>query len=193
MPMGSTDASDTDSAGQLLAQLHEFFREHPVAGPDGHSYISSEPRATATAPGLPFNARIVEHIDDSVAEVIAHTRAANPKAGPLPDHVAAVYDWARQHTEHAPEDVQQRRDTVEYRHLLEHAIAAGDVTVVRRHRCPDCGAPGLHWQEHLRKALCVNRHCARRSKDGTHQMFSLARLAYEHIQTRKELRTSRAT
>lgn len=190
--MGTIGSDSTDSAGQLLAQLHRYFRQHPVTGPDGHSYISSKPKATAVAPGLPFNARVVEHIDASVQEVVNHTRATNPDAGPLPDHVAAVYDWAREHTQHAPEDVQQRRDTVEYRHSLEHAITAGDHNVVRPHRCPDCGAPGLYWQEHLRKALCVNRHCARRN-GGIHQQYTLAQLAFEHIQNRKNLRQARAT
>ncbi|MFG2359449.1 hypothetical protein [Streptomyces sp. NPDC048521] len=189
--MGTTD-SNTDGAASRLAQLHAYFREHPVNGPDGHSYISSEPRPTTVTPGLPFNAGIVDHIQASVREVIDHTRAANPDAGPLPDHVHEVYAWAHQHTENAPEDVQQRRDTLEYRHRLEHAIAAGDYSVIRPHRCPDCGAPGLHWQEHLGVALCVNRHCARRN-GGTHRQYDLARLAYEHIQTRKNLRQERAT
>lgn len=190
--MGPTGSDSPDSAGQLLAQLHHYFRQHPITGPDGHSYISSEPRATAAAPGLPFNARVVEHIDASVQEVAAHTRDANPDAGPLPDHVAGIYDWARAQTEHAPEDVQQRRDTLEYRHRLEHAIAAGDHLVVRPHRCLDCGAPGLYWQEDLRKALCVNRHCARRN-GGIHQKYTLAQLAFVHIENRKNLRQARAT
>jgi hypothetical protein len=190
--MGTTGSDGTDSAGQLLAQLHTFFRQHPTTGPDGHSYISSEPRPTAIAPGLPFNARIVDHITDSVREVVDHTRAANPAAGPIPEHPAAVYDWAREHTEHAPEDVQQRRDTLEYRHSLEHAITAGDHSVIRRHRCPDCGAPGLYWQQQEAKAVCVNRHCARRN-GGTHRRYDVARLAYEHLQARKNLRQARAT
>ena len=192
MPMGITDTADTDGAASRLAQLHAYFREHPVTGPDGHSYISSEPRPTAVAPGLPFNARVVEHITASVREVVDETRSANPEAGPLPDHVADVYEWARQHTEHAPEEVQQRRDTVEYRHRLEHAIAAGDFTVVRPHRCPSCGAPGLHWQQHLEKAVCANRHCARRN-GGIHQKYTLAQLAYEHIAVQKNLRQASAT
>ena len=190
--MGNTETGSPESAGQLLGQLHAYFREHPVSGPDGHSYISSEPRATAVAPGLPFNVHVMEHTTDSVREVVDHTRAANPDAGPLPDHVHAVYDWARQHTQHAPEEVQQRRDTVEYRHRLEHAIAAGDFTVVRPHRCPDCGAPGLFWQEHLGKALCVTRHGAKRN-GGTHQTYSLAQLAYAHVAARKNLRQANAT
>lgn len=189
--MGRTDTDDTDASSRL-AQLHAYFRQHPVTGPDGHSYISSEPRATQVAPGLPFNVAVVEHITAAVREVEAHTRAANPDAGPLPEHVADVYDWAREHTEHAPEDVQQRRDTVEYRQGLEHAIAAGDFSVIRRHRCPDCGAPGLYWQQQRGEALCVNRHCARRN-GGTHRTFDVARLAYEHIQARKNLRQARAT
>lgn len=176
----------SDTAADRLAQLHHYFREHPVTGPEGHSYIGSGSRATAVAPGLPYNARVVEHIRHAVEEVVEHTRTVNPEAGPLPERVQDVYDWCREHTEHAPETDQQRRDTLIYRQRLEHAVQAGDHSVVRPHRCPSCGAPGLFWQEQTGRAVCVNRHCARRN-GGTHCTFTLARLAYEQVAAGKSL------
>ncbi|WP_329474199.1 hypothetical protein OIE75_41165 (plasmid) [Streptomyces sp. NBC_01723] len=183
----------TDSATARLRQLTEYHREHPVTSAEGHSYISSAPRGTITSPPLPFNVRVLEHIDRTVAEVITTTREANPDPGPIPDDNADIYRWCVEATANAPEAVQQRRDTLEYRHRLEHALAAGDTTVIRRHRCPDCQAPGLFWRNNISKAMCVNRHCARRTSDGRHRTFSLAELAHEYVQGRKNLRQVRAT
>ena len=182
-----------DNAAKRLRQLNQYFLQHPIAGPEGHSYTSFSPRATVTAPGLPFNVRVMEHIDRTVTEVIEQTREINPDASPPPEIVHDVYRWCVENTVNAPEAEQQRRDTLEYRHRLEHAIAAGDTSVVRPHRCPDCGAPGLFWQSGISKAMCVNRHCARRNGNGTHRTFSLAQLAHEHIQKQKSLRAARAT
>jgi hypothetical protein len=181
-----------DDAAARLRHLHEYFREHPVTGPEGHSYISSEPRATATAPGLPYNARVVEHIDRTVAEVAAFTRQVNPEAEPLPDSVLDTYRWCVENTTAAPEDVQQRRDTLKFRHSLELAIAAGDTGVVRPHRCPHCGTVGLHWDRNAQKAMCMNRHCARRN-GGIHRKVSLSEIADLAVEIRKNLRTVSAT
>lgn len=181
-----------DDAAARLRHLHTYFREHPVSGPEGHSYISSEPRATATAPGLPYNAGVVEHIDRTVAEVTAFTREVNPQAEPFPDSVLDTYRWCVENTTAAPEDVQQRRDTLKYRHSLELAIAAGDTAVVRPHRCPDCGTVGLHWQPSLQQAVCFNRHCARRN-GGTHRKVTLSEIADWAVEIRKNLRAVSAT
>lgn len=185
--MVQRDDTDTDTAAGRLHQLR-LFLQRPVTGPEGHSYTPAGCRTAPTAPPLPFDARVLEHIDTTVAEVVAYTRAVNPEAGPLPQHVTDTYAWARKQTEHAPAIEQQRRDTLEYRHRLEHAIAAGDNTVVRPHRCPSCGTIGLHWPQGVMdptaKATCVNVRCARRNK-GVHQTWSLSELAYEHVAIEK--------
>lgn len=178
---------DTDTAAGRLHQLHIYYREYPVTGPEGHSYISGGPRATRTSPSLPFNADVVDHIQASVQEVIQHTRAANPKAGPLPPEVEGVYDWCHEHTAHADEAVAERTAALEYRHRLEHAIRAGDTQVIRPHRCPGCGTVGLSWQAPIQRALCLNRHCARRN-GGVARTWSLANLAYEAVASKKRLK-----
>lgn len=176
--MGLGDSTDT-AAGRLHA-LHTYFREHPATGPTVRS-------APSTTPGAPLNLGMIDHIQSAVAEVVALTREVNPDAGQLPNHVAAVYDWCRQNTEHAPEAAQQRRDTLELRHRLEHAIRAGDFLAIRPMRCPACHTLGLHWQAQTFRAVCMNRHCAN-AHGGTHRTWSLARLAHERVRAEKMLR-----
>lgn len=186
--MGS-DATDT-AATRLHELLH--YREHPVTGPQGHSYTAFQARTPAAASPALYDLAVDEHIDDAVAEVVQHTRAVNPEAGQIPGHAADVYAWSREHTDHAPEIDQQRRDAIEYRHQLEHAICAGDTLVVRPHRCPDCGGFGLFWppengRDPKGKVRCVNTHCAAGNK-GVARSYSLARLAFERVATEKTLR-----
>ncbi|MBE4790302.1 hypothetical protein [Streptomyces caniscabiei] len=176
----STAGEDTDdTAKSRLRILNKHFREHPVTGPEGHCVTGPGSRPTPVTPGLPYPARITEHIDRSVAEVAAHTRAVNPEAGPLPARVEAVYDWYREHTANAPTAEQQRRDTIVYRQRLEHAIAMGDTKVIRPHRCPGCRTFGLMWVHEAQRAVCTNARCT--TKAGLSSSFSLARLAYVHI------------
>lgn len=182
---------DTDTAA---ARLHELlhYRQRPVTGPEGHSFTAFRARTPATSAPIPYDTDVVEQIDAAVAEVVAHTRTVNPEAGPLPDRVAAVYDWAREHVEHAPETDRFRQAVIEARHRMEHAVATGDVQVIRAHRCPDCSGFGLHWPSDAgrnpkAKAVCANRHCANRNK-GVHRRWSLAQLAYEQVAAEKMLR-----
>jgi hypothetical protein len=184
--MGNGD----DTAGHRLRLLSSHFRQHPVTGPAGHSYISSEPRATAIAPGLPYDADVVELIDASVAEIAAHTRRANSAASPLPEEVADVYAWCLENTASASAAVQQRRDTVILRQELEHAIAMGDTKVVRPHRCPACRGFGLMWDAPRRRAVCTSIRCL--TPDGMANSWTLARLAHERVSAKKSLRV-RAT
>ena len=165
------DLSHTDTAAARLAELHAHFLQHPATGPALRA-------APTPRPGTPLNLSVVDHIRASVDEVIDHTRTANPDAGPIPRRVQDIYAWCHDNTDHAPAIDQQRRDALELRHRLEHAILAGDTRVVRPLRCPACGTVGLHWQAQTQRALCVNLHCARRNK-GVHRTWSLARLAYE--------------
>lgn len=187
--MGTGD--DTDTAASRLHQLNAFYREHPVSGPEGHSYIGCGSRPTAVHPGLPFRPAVVEHIDAAVAEVVAYTRGVNPDAEPLQGHVAGVYDWCRENTQLAPEVVQQSRRVLELRHRLEHAVRAGDGSVVRPHRCLCCRTLGLHWPEGVQdpaaKATCVNVHCAH-ANGGRHRTWALAELAFEQARVEKTLR-----
>lgn len=173
-----------DTAAQRLAGLLAYFREHPTTGPvEGHT-----PTATASAP---LSLATLDHITASVAEVVAHTRQVNPAAGPVPAQAAAVYDWCRKNTETCDELQAQRRERIIYRQSLEHAIRAGDVKVVRPHRCPKCRTFGLMWVPEWQRALCTNTECV--DKDGLSHSFTLARLAYEHVSSRKNLRQASAT
>lgn len=183
MPMGTTDSTDSHAAAQLAA-LGAFFREHPVTGPgDGR-------RSPRTVPAAPLDLGTVDHIQSTVVELAAHVRAHNPDAGPLPDSAAAVYEWAREHTEHAEETVKRRHDVIVYRQHLEHAIRLGDTNVVRRHSCPGCGCVGLHWRPALGKAVCRNRRCT--TRDGRASTWTLAHLAHQHIEAQEKL-AARAT
>lgn len=188
--MGTTTTS-SDGAAARLHHLQQYLHERPVTGPAGHSYISSEPRATAVHPGAPLNLAHLDYIDDAVREIADHTYAANPDAGPVPTPAAAVYDWCHEHTQHAPEVQRERLAVIEYRQYLEHAIRAGDHDVVCRHRCPACRSWGLMWQQQMQRAVCTSGRCVDRA--GLSRKFSLARLAYEHVTTRKNLRQASAT
>jgi hypothetical protein len=187
--------TEDDTAPALLAELVHCFRERPVTGPAGHSYIASEPRATATHPGAPLNLTVVDHIDATVKELADYTRETNPDAEPLPAHVEDVYRWCVENTQNAPEDLQQRRDTIVYRQKLEHAIAMGDHDFVRKAvrpiRCPACRTFGLMWRSEDQKAVCTNGRCL--TKDGLSHRWGLARLAYEHIAGQQKSVRVRAT
>lgn len=160
-----------------------YFREHPVTGPAGHSYISSEPRATSTSPGALVNLTVVDHIDASVREVVDYTREVAPDAEPLPKRVQDVYQWVVENTATASEAIQQRRDTIVYRQSLEHAIAMGDTKVIPPHRCPRCRTFGLMWQRPIQRAACTNVRCL--TPDGMSSTWTLAKLAFEHVDAAK--------
>lgn len=168
---------DTDTAAARLHELATYFLEHPVPGPSVRSTHS-------TTPSAPMNLAMLDYINRSVAEVVQHTRTVNPEAGPLPERVADVYDWCRQHTDHAPAIDHQRRRAIEIRHRLEHAVRAGDARIVRPLRCPACDTVGLKWQPSLWRAVCLNVHCAS-ANGGTHRQWKLARLAYEQAAIEK--------
>lgn len=174
----------TDSAAARLRELNTYFRTHPVTGPvEGRS-----PNATAS---VPVSLAVVDHIRACVREVVDHTLAANPKAGPVPAEVEAVYAWCRENTRESDETVQLRREIIEYRQGLEHALRAGDDKVIPPHRCPECRTFGLRWVVDQQAALCTNPDCV--DRDGFSHTFALARLAFEHVTARKNLRQARAT
>lgn len=177
-------AHGTDNAASRLKHLTTYFREHPVTGP-------VEGRTPTTSPSAPLSLDTLDHITASVAEVIDYTREANPQATP-PESVNDIYRWCVENTYNAPEDVQQRREVIEYRQYLEHAIRAGDWRkVIRPQRCPECRTWGLMWQADMQRALCTNTECV--DRDGISTTVTLARLAHEHVTARKNLRQARTT
>jgi hypothetical protein len=168
---------NTEDAEGRLGTLLKHFRQHPVTGP-------VERGPASVAPGAPVNLAVVDHITASIREVTAHAREVNPAASPLPTRVQAVYAWYLANTATADAAQQQRRDTIVYKQSLEHAIAAGDRSVVRPHRCPACRTFGLFWRPELSKAVCTNGDCL--TRDGLSHKWTLAKLAYEHIATTSE-------
>jgi hypothetical protein len=178
----STGADDTTA--QRLRLLQAEFTGHPRTGPgDGRS---SRP-AHSTAP---INIAVVDRIRAAVYEVETHTRAVVPDAGQYTGEESRVYEWARQHTAHLEAEQQNAREAIIYRQGLEHAIAAGDITVVRRHPCPQCGCWGLYWRAEARRAVCVNHYCT--DADGISNAWELKRLAQDHV-ARKSAVAHRAT
>ncbi len=173
----------TDTAAARLRHLTTYFREHPTTPVEG--------RTPTPGPTTRLHLGNLDHIRASITEVIEHTHTANPDAGPAPTRADAVYDWCRQHTEHADHAVQVRRDIIEYRHYLEHAIRAGDIKVIRPLRCPECRTWGLMWVRERQAAVCTNTDCV--DPDGISHAFSLSRLATVHITSLKNLRDACAT
>lgn len=177
-------ASDDDTAARLAA-LHTYFREHPETGPsDGR-------RATRVDAPAPLDLGTLDHIQASIQEIAAHTRSVNPEADPLPARIDAVYDWCRRNTQHTSHVQQQRRETVIYRQRLDHAIRAGDYTVIRPHRCPTCRTFGLMWVPEMERAVCTNTRCT--DPSGLSSNFTLARLAYVHVAAQWSLGETSAT
>ncbi|MFF8610829.1 hypothetical protein ACF06X_33525 [Streptomyces sp. NPDC015346] len=143
-----------------------------------------------TEPAAPLDIDTVDHVQGSVAEVVALTRAAAPDAGPRPASVEGLYGWWRENTAHLEPEKQQHREAVIYRHGLEHALMLGERKVIRRHPCPGCGTWGLFWNQALQRALCVNRYC--KDASGGSSTWTLSHLAQEHV-NRKEKSARRAT
>jgi hypothetical protein len=173
-----------DTAAQRIRLLQDEFTQPVRSGPgDGRS---SRP----THAPAPINLGVVDRIRAAVYEVETHTRAITPGAGPFTGPVERLYDYYREHTADADELHQQAREARIYRQDLEHAIAMGDTTVVRKHPCPQCGCWGLYWREAAQRAVCVNHYCT--DDNGVSNMWELKRLAHDHI-ARKESVVRRAT
>lgn len=176
-----------DTAAHRLAQLHQYFLEHPATGP---SEGSTRRAGRSTAP---LNVSVLDHINASVREVAKRTLDINPKAEPLPARAEAVYEWCRRNTEQADEYDRLRLEALEYRQYLEHAIRAGDWRrVLRPLRCPRCNTFSLlMWVEREQRALCSNRDCT--DPEGMGTKVSLGWLAHAQVTARKSLRRISAT
>lgn len=188
MTHGDITDDTEDSAASRLRHLTTYLREHPVTGPEGHSYISNAPRTKPTHPGLPINVRVMEHIDRTVTEVVDLVREANPAAGARPDRLSDIYRWSVEETVNSPEAVQQRRDALAYQHQLEHAVAAGDVSVIRPHRCPECRTFSLMWDRTRQRITCTNIECV--DESGLATTVTFARLAHDHVAVRASKKSS---
>ncbi|MEU3656487.1 hypothetical protein AB0E67_27500 [Streptomyces sp. NPDC032161] len=174
-----------DTAAHRLRLLQEEFVQPTRSGPG-----EGRTPTRAHSPAL-INLGILQQIQAAVREVESHTRAQAPYAGRFTDRNAdRVYEWARWHTAHLEPERQQVRETLIYRQSMEHALAAGDTTVVRRHPCPGCGCWGLFWRETQNRAVCVNRYC--RDDLGFSRTWTLAHLAQQHI-SRQNGTAARAT
>jgi hypothetical protein len=176
--------TEDDTAAQLLAQLHQYFVQHPVTGEHTR-------RPPTTNPTAPANLAVVDHITATVRELADFTRQANPEAEQLPERVQDAYRWCVENTANSPQAIQQRRDTIVFRQRLEHAIAMGDDKVVRPIRCPQCRGLGLFWKAEYQLVVCTSSRCL--TKDGLSNRWSLARLATAHIEAQQKTVRVRAT
>ena len=122
--MGQSDTASTSAARLRLLQ-EEMALPRRGAEP-------GMPRATAVFPPAPVNLGLLAHIQRSVTELVHETRAVAPDAGPAPAEASAVYAWMTAHTSHLDDARAQYRQAVVYRQGLEHALLAGDETVIRR-------------------------------------------------------------
>ncbi|MFJ1782470.1 hypothetical protein ACIOKA_37825 [Streptomyces anulatus] len=158
---------------QRLRLFKAEFTQHQRRGPgDGRT-------ATRTTSPAPLDLGVLDRIHAAVNEVVEHTRAAAPAAGPAPADKNRIYDWSRQHTAHAQPEQQQALETLVYRQGLEYAIAMGDTGVVNKHPCPACGCWGLLWRPAVQRAACVNRYCI--DDDGLSRTWPLKTLAHHHV------------
>lgn len=173
---------DNTTTAQRLRLLQAEFTQFERRGPgDGRTATRTE------SPAL-INLAVLDRIHAAVHEVVEHTRATVPDAGPVPADAHRVYDWARQHTAHLEPERQQARETVIYRQGLEHALAMGDTTVIRKHPCPGCGCWGLMWRPAVQRAACPNRYCL--DDDGLSRSWELKTLAHHHVARQLGLKSS---
>ncbi|MFD7867997.1 hypothetical protein [Streptomyces sp. NPDC059783] len=166
---------DDTTTEHRLRLLQAEFTQPARTGP-GDSRTPTRTEAPA-----PVNLGIVDRIRAAVYEMEQHTRSADraTAAGPVPADPASVYEWARQHTAHLDPERQQAREALIYRQGLEHALAMGDDSVIRKHPCPQCGCWGLYWRAAADRAVCVNHYCT--DDAGTSTTWTLAQIAHRHI------------
>ncbi|MFJ3699579.1 hypothetical protein ACIPW9_36560 [Streptomyces sp. NPDC090052] len=183
MSAEATSRRDTATTASRMRLLRREFTTAPRPAP---TQFVDDPRTAAprsrTSPAhspAPMDLGVLDHVIAAVTEVIEHTLAVAPDAGPAPTMPDEVYQWAATATSTAGPGEQQARDTIIYRQGLEHAIAMGEDTVIRRHPCPQCGTYGLLWQSAARRAVCVHTRCT--TRDGGPTSWSLAQLARHHV------------
>lgn len=142
----------------------------PAAGPAAHS------------PSL-LNLAVLEQMERARREVIEETRMASPTAGPAP-YGAAVYAWMERSTAGLRDERAQVRAAMVYRQSLQHAVAAGQVTAVRRESCPSCACWSLVWDAARQRAVCAVRLCT--DDRGRPSVWTLAQLAEKAVENISE-------
>lgn len=173
---------DNTTTAQRLRLLQAEFTQHERRGPgDGRT-------ATRTESPSPVNLGVLDYITAAVHEVVEHTQAATPDAEPFAGPLLGLYEWSRQQTANLDEERQAAREAVIYRQGLEHALAMGDTTVIRKHPCPGCGCWGLMWRPAVQRAACPNRYCL--DDDGLSRSWELKTLAHHHIARQLGLKSS---
>jgi len=174
--MGADDTAHT-AAARLRLLVNEFTTPRRTGG----AAESPVPRQLPTQPSTPVDLGMLDYVQRQIGEIIDHTRQAAPDAGPPPADVVDSYRWMRDHTAHAAPEQRLARDAMMERHSLEHALAMGDTSVIRRITCPRCHCWSLFWQSARRVAACVNRRCLDR---GRPSLWTLRQLAEYRVQKR---------
>ena len=169
--MGGDSYSTT--AARRLRTLHAEHLRPPTRPADGM------PRPTTVHAPVPIDLDILDYIETATHEVIAHTYTAAPTAGPAPTETAAIYAWAEEATAHLDAERLLIRDALLVRQGMEHALRAGDDTVIRREPCPACACWGLFWSPATSTAACVNKRCT--TATGRTSRWTLQQLAEQHI------------
>lgn len=180
----STNYSST-AARRLRAVHHQALTPpSPTTGPG--------PRTTRVHSPALVDLALLDYIETAAHEVIAHTHTAVPTAGPAPHDADAVYTWAEEHIRDLDAARRRDHDALLVRQAMEHALALGDETVLRREPCPGCACWGaLFWNTAVRRAVCVNRYCT--DRHGRPTTWSLAHLADRHVAARESRGARNAT
>lgn len=174
-----------DTTARRLRLLEAEFTQHQQRGPD----LTGRTATRAEAPA-PIDLGVLDYMEAARAQVVKHTQAAAPDAGPYTGPLPGLYEWARERTADLDDERQQALETLICLQGLEHAIAMGDTSAVCKHPCPACGCYGLQWAAEMRRAVCTNGYC--QDDDGLVYRWELKRLAYEYVAAKSALR-SRAT
>lgn len=180
--MGHEDTINTAAA--RLRQLHtDITALHRPAG----DTTRTPTRVHAPAP---LDLDILDHMVAARDEVISHTRAhkQDAPAAPADD---TIYAWMDANTAHLDDAKRRAGRALVVRQSMEHALLAGDETVVRREPCPRCACWGLSWQSGPQYAVCLNRRCA--ALGGGPSTWSLAQLAHHHTARLETIKAQSAT
>ncbi|MYX88405.1 MULTISPECIES: hypothetical protein [unclassified Streptomyces] len=138
----------------------------------------------------PLDLGILDHMVAARDEVIGHTRAHQPNATPAPTD-EGIYAWMDANTAHLDDAKRRAGRALVVRQSMEHALLAGDETVVRREPCPRCNCWGLSWQPGPRHAVCLNRRCS--TLGGGPSTWTLAQLAHHHTTRLETINAQSAT
>ncbi|MFF8458877.1 hypothetical protein ACF06T_30580 [Streptomyces albidoflavus] len=138
----------------------------------------------------PLDLGILDHMVAARDEVIDHTRTHQPDAAPAPAD-ENIYAWMDANTAHLDDAKRRAGRALVVRQSMEHALLAGDETVVRREPCPRCACWGLFWQTGPRHAVCLNRRCS--MPGGGPSTWTLAQLAHHHTTRLETINAQSAT